>query len=165
VNSPVRVSCDVLNRITALGPVKYLVAPTKLHVWRLEDWHALFPDAELWVPSKIPNEFKRLPFAGILGDTPPPGWANDLDQLTFRGNCFIEEVYFLHRKSRTTVLADFIQDHPIVKGKPLMNCRQRKLLAVDSVCGNCASKPPVSLTPKTSLRMLTHESSEGPLDE
>jgi hypothetical protein len=37
VNSPVSVPIQVLGRIKASGPVKYLVAPTKLHIWRLED--------------------------------------------------------------------------------------------------------------------------------
>ena len=46
--------------------MRYLVAPTRMHVWRLEEWHALLPEAELWGPPQIPNTFKRLPFAGIL---------------------------------------------------------------------------------------------------
>ena len=67
VNSPVRVPHDKLDRITAFGPVRYLIAPTVMHVWRLAEWHTLFPAAELWAPPQIPIEFKRLPFAGILG--------------------------------------------------------------------------------------------------
>ncbi len=121
VNSPVSVPSDVLDRITGSGPVRYLVAPTKLHVWRLKSWHQLFPDAELWSPPQIPNEFKRLPFAGTLGDKPPAGWADDFDQLVFRGNCFVEEVYFFHKKSRTVIFGDFIQNHPLAKGRPLRN--------------------------------------------
>jgi hypothetical protein len=121
VNSPVSVTPDMLDRIKALGPVKYLIAPTKLHVWRLEDWHALFPGAELWMPPQIPNEFKGLPIAGILGNVPPHGWAEELDQLVFKGNCFIQEVYFFHKKSRTVIFGDFIQNHPMVKGRPLLN--------------------------------------------
>ena len=77
VNSPVSVPFDVLDPIKALGPVRYLVAPTRMHVWRLKEWHALFPDAALWAPSEIPNKFKRLPFAGILGEVPPDDWADD----------------------------------------------------------------------------------------
>lgn len=121
LNSPVPVPHDRLDRITALGPVRYLVAPTRMHVWRLEEWHVLFPEAELWAPPQIPNEFKRLPFAGILGDAPPHVWANDVDQLTFKGNFFIDEVFFFHKESRTVILADFIQSRRIVKGKPLLN--------------------------------------------
>ena len=112
---------DMLHRITAPGPVRYIVAPTRMHVWRLEEWHALFPDAELWMPPHIPNKFKRLPFVGILGDVPPQIWAYDLDQLVFKGNCFIEEVFFFHKESRTVILADFIQNHPMVRGRPLLN--------------------------------------------
>ncbi len=96
VNSPVSVSSEMLGRIKASGPVRYLVAPTKMHVWRLEEWHELFPEAELWAPPQIPNQFKHLPFAGILGDAPPRDWVEDLDQLVIKGNFFIEEVYFFH---------------------------------------------------------------------
>ena len=112
---------DVLDRITALGPVKYLVALTRMHVWRLEEWHQLFPDAELWGPPQIPNKFQALPFAGILGEVPPNGWADDLDQPAFEDNLFIDEVFFIHKKSRTVILADFIQNRPITKGEPFLN--------------------------------------------
>jgi hypothetical protein len=70
------------------------------------DWKSgtrLFSDAELWGYSQIPNKFKCLPFAGILGDAPPHDWAGDLDQLIFKGNFFIDEVFFFHKKSRTVL--------------------------------------------------------------
>jgi hypothetical protein len=121
VNSPVSVSREMLGRMTAEGPVRYLVAPTRLHVWRLESWHALFPEAELWAPPQVPREFRSLPFTGVLGDAPPHGWADDFDQLVFRGNLFVEEVYFLHRKSGTVIFGDFIQNHRPVEGRPLRN--------------------------------------------
>jgi hypothetical protein len=121
VNSPVSVPLDMFDRIMALGPVRYLVAPTRMHVWRLEEWHALFPEAELWGPPQIPSQFKRLPFAGLLGDAPPQAWGYDLDQLVFKGNFFVDEVFFFHEKSCTVILADFIQNRPITKGKPFLN--------------------------------------------
>jgi Domain of unknown function (DUF4336) len=121
VNSPVSVPIQVLDRIKASGPVRYLVAPTKLHIWRLEEWHGLFPEAELWIPRHDPNASKRLPFACILGGMLSPGWAADLDQLVFKGNLFIQEVCFFHKLSRTLIAADFIQNHPIAKGKPFSN--------------------------------------------
>src|SRR6516165_10108506 len=64
VNSPVSTSATELERIKALGPVRYLVAPTQLHLWRLEECQDLFPDAELWGPPEIPKRFKQLPLAG-----------------------------------------------------------------------------------------------------
>jgi hypothetical protein len=123
VNSPVVAPFDTLQRITQLGPVRYLVAATPRHVWRLEMLHTLFPEAELWAPRSTPFTLKKgyLPLTGILGDAPPQCWADDLDQLVFKGNPLIEEVLFFQRESRTVILDDLIQIHPIVKGKPFRN--------------------------------------------
>ena len=123
VNSPVAVSFETLRRISQLGPVRYLVAAAPRHVWRLEMWHTLFPEAELWAPRSTPFTLKKgyLPLTGILGDGPPQCWADDLDQLVFKGNPLIEEVLFLQRESRTVILDDLIQIHPIVNGKPFRN--------------------------------------------
>ncbi|MGH9760853.1 MAG: DUF4336 domain-containing protein [Blastocatellia bacterium] len=121
VNSPVSVSLETLKRITELGPVKYLVAGTPRHVWRLEEWHTLFPEGQLWASRPTPFTLKkgRLPITGILGDDPPQAWAADLDQLAFKGNPLIEEVPFFHKESRTLIMDDLIQNHRIEKDKPL----------------------------------------------
>jgi hypothetical protein len=47
VDSPVSVDSETLERITELGPVRFLVAATPRHVWRLSAWHTLFPEAQL----------------------------------------------------------------------------------------------------------------------
>jgi Domain of unknown function (DUF4336) len=123
VDSPVPVPFDTLKRITELGPVRYLVAATPRHVWRLEAWHTQFPEAQLWAPRTTPFTLKKghLPFTGILRDAPNHDWADDFDQLAFKGNPLIEEVLFFHKESRTVILDDLIQIHPLVKGKPLRN--------------------------------------------
>ena len=123
VDSPVPVPPDILEHITRLGPVKYLVAATPRHVWRLTSWHDLFPEAELWVCKSTPFTLKQgnLALTGTLTDQPPRGWADDLDQVAFKGNPLIEEVIFLHKRSGTVILDDLIQIHPPVKGKLLRN--------------------------------------------
>jgi hypothetical protein len=123
VNSPVQVSPNVLKRITGLGPVKYLLAATPRHVWRLALWHSLFPEAELWTARTTPFTLKKAPLslAGILGDGPPQAWKNDFDQLAFKGNPLIEEILFFHRRSHTVILDDLIQIHSRVRGKPFRN--------------------------------------------
>ena len=123
VDSPVPVRFDMLKRITELGLVGYLVAATPRHVWRLASWHTLFPGAQLWVARTSPFTLKKghLPLTGILGDEPPEGWASDLDQMAFKGSPLIEEVLFFHKASRTVILDDLIQIHPIEKGRPFRN--------------------------------------------
>ena len=123
VESPVPVPFETLKHITELGPVRYVLAATPRHVWRLEGWHTLFPEAQLWAARNTPVTLKpaHLPFTGVLGDAPPPAWADDLDQLAFKGSPLLSEVLFLHKKTRTVILGDLIQINPILPGKPLRN--------------------------------------------
>jgi hypothetical protein len=108
INSPVAATRSEMDMVAQLGPVRYLVAPTPLHVWRLPSWKAAFPEAQLWVPDE-------------LGDKPPAEWARDLDQVIFRGNLFLDEIEFLHKKSRTLIFADFIQNYPAQPRRPWLN--------------------------------------------
>ena len=153
VNSPVPVPFETLKRIAALGPVSYLVAATPRHVWRLEGWHTLFPEAQLWVPRTSPLTLKKgyLPFTGVLGDAPHPDWADDFDQLVFKGNPLMQEVLFFHRESRTVILDDLIQVHPIVKGKPFRNALF-KLVGVASPQGGVALDIRLSFTNRNLAR-------------
>ena len=61
VNSPVPVPFDTLKRITELGPVKFIVAATPRHVWRLQGFHMLFPEAQLWAPRTTLCTLKKRP--------------------------------------------------------------------------------------------------------
>ena len=153
VNSPVALPFDTLKRITDLGPVTYLLAATPRHVWRLAAWHTLFPDAQLWAPRPTLFTLKKghLPLTGILGDDLPQAWKEDFDQLAFEGNPLIEEVLFLHKRSRTVILDDLIQIHPIVKGKPFRNALF-KLEGVVSPHGGVGLDIKLSFTNRTLAR-------------
>jgi len=123
VESPVSVPYETLKQIVELGPVRYIVSSTQRHVWRLEEWHKLFPEAQLWVPPTTLFTFKNkvLSYTGILIDDPYQGWANDFEQLTFKGSHWFKEVIFYHKESRTVIMGDLIQIHSVVKGKPFLN--------------------------------------------
>jgi hypothetical protein len=62
-----------------------------------------------------------MPVANELSDESPAQWAQDLDQVVFRGNVFLDEVEFLHKKSRTLIFADFIQNYSAQENRPLVN--------------------------------------------
>jgi hypothetical protein len=122
-SSPVPVSFSALEEISELGDVRYLVAATPRHVWRLATWHNLFPEAELWVsrPTLFTLQKGRLPISGYLGNEPVKAWSADFDQVQFRGNFLLSEVLFFHKSARTVILDDLIQRNPIMKGEPLTN--------------------------------------------
>jgi hypothetical protein len=123
VDSPVPTSLETRQQILLLGSVRYLVAATPRHVWRLAQWHTLFPEAQLWRPRNTLLTLQKghLPYTGILENAPPPDWSDDFDQLAFRGNPLGEEVIFFHRASGTVILDDLIQIHPPRSGHPLSN--------------------------------------------
>lgn len=118
---PIQVSINTFNHIKSLGTVKYLIASTWRHVWRLKEGHRLFPEAELWSSRRVPRNCKGLPFTGFLADEQTKGWAGEFDQIVFRGNALLDEVLFLHKKSRTLIVGDLIQNHATKRSQPLRN--------------------------------------------
>ena len=122
VASPVKSSFEALAEITDLGPVRHLVSPTPRHYWRLEPWHQLFPEAQLWTSRTSIFTLGRptLPTA-TLGDEPPAAWADDLDQASLHGALGFNEVVFLHRATGTLLVEDLLQSHLHHPGKPLVN--------------------------------------------
>lgn len=131
ISSPVEASPETLAWIRALGPVRYLVAATPRHVWRLAAWHDLFPDAQLWRTrdTRLTLQNGPLPYTGVLGDEPPPAWSADFDQLAFQGNPLASENIFFHRASGTVLLDDLIQVHTPRPGHPIYNA----LMALEGV--------------------------------
>ena len=121
ISSPVPVSFEALKEISELGNVRYLIAATPRHVWRLDLWHTLFPEAELWAsrPTLFTLQKGHLPIAGYLSDTPT--WRADFEQLAFQGNPLLSEVLFFHRSTHTILLDDLIMRNPVMEGKPLTN--------------------------------------------
>lgn len=110
VNSPIEVSEAHAATIGDIGVVRYLVAPSRMHVWRLPAWKARFPNAQVWGPSDALGHNYGLTFDGLLDDEPPAAWAKDLDQVVFRGHALMTDVAFVHAKSKTLIANDFIQN-------------------------------------------------------
>ncbi|HVU80377.1 MAG TPA: DUF4336 domain-containing protein, partial [Rhodanobacteraceae bacterium] len=52
-------------------------------------------------------------------------WADDIDQLRFRGSRVLEEFVFFHRSSATLVLADLIENFERAKLTPRMRWLMR----------------------------------------
>ena len=107
--SPVEPRPELVEEVRALGPVRHLVSPNKLHHLFLAAWKAKFPEAKLWGTAQTVARFADLGFSGTLTDAPPPEWAGQIDQYDFANSRFLEEVIFFHRKSLTAIVADLSQ--------------------------------------------------------
>jgi len=74
------------------------------------EWKAAYPGAKLHASPGLAKRRKDLRFDGLLGDTPDPAWAADIDQVEMAGSFAMTEIVFFHRKSRTAIFADLIEN-------------------------------------------------------
>jgi len=107
--SPIALSAELQSAVDQLGPVCHIVAPNHLHHLSLPEWHRAYPEAEIHAAPRLRPKHPDLKWGSDLGDTPNPEWAKDLDQVVVRGNRITTEVVFFHRRSRTVIFTDLIQ--------------------------------------------------------
>lgn len=108
--SPIAFDPALKAELDALGPVRHLVSPNKIHHLFLGDWQAIYPEARLWGPQSTVGKRRDLAFSGVLGDEAPADWRGEIEQFWVRGSPALDEVAFFHRASRTLILADLSEN-------------------------------------------------------
>ncbi len=106
LHSPGPVTDAVAESLDALGPVKHIVAPNRLHHLHLPSATERFPEAAVHGAPGLAAKRKDVSFDAELGGVAPEAWRGQFDQLVIEGNPLLNEVVFLHRPSRTLIVAD-----------------------------------------------------------
>jgi hypothetical protein len=107
VHSPIPWSADLRRELATLGPVEHVVGPNRLHDECLREFQAEYPAAVFHAAPGLAAARRDLRFAPEpLGNTPPPAWSGSLDPLLIAGMPALNEVVFLHRASRSLIIAD-----------------------------------------------------------
>jgi hypothetical protein len=135
--SPVALTAELAREVEALGPVRYIVSPNKLHHLFLREWSERWPEAHLYAPPGLARKKPGLRFDAELGDGLDPAWAADIDQVIFRGSFAMEEVVFFHRASRTAIFGDLIQRFP----ESTASGWKGALMQLDGLVGKRGSTP------------------------
>jgi hypothetical protein len=123
--------------VQAIGPVRHIVSPNKIHHLFLAEWAEQWPDARLYAPPGLAQRRPEIRFDAELKDEPDPAWVADIDQVVFRGSLVMEEVAFFHRESRTAIIGDLIQRHP----ESTMTGWKGMVMRIDSLVGEHGSTP------------------------
>lgn len=110
VISPLILTPDLERELRALGPVREIASPNKIHNQGLESFARAWPEARLWASPGLPERRPDLRFHGTLGDEPEAPWRGVVDQICTQGNVFFSEVVFFHRPSRTLIVADLVEN-------------------------------------------------------
>jgi len=106
LHSPVTLDPRSCAALDAIGRVRFVVAPNRVHHLYAGDVARTYPDARLWVGPGVERKRPDLVYVAVLDDEAPAEWRGQVDQVFFRGRPYENEVVFFHRASRTLVLCD-----------------------------------------------------------
>jgi hypothetical protein len=113
LHSPVKLDDATRRALDALGPVRAVVCPSRVHHLFAGDYVAPYPDAKLYGPPGLAEKRKDLRFHATLGDEPEPAWRGVLEQHLFRGHPLLGEVVFFHGATRTLITTDLVFNVPV----------------------------------------------------
>ncbi len=106
LHSPIQLSDALAAEIRELGPVRYLVAPNKVHHMFMQDAARRFPEARTLAAPELPKKRRDIHFDLTLKPGEVSAMNAEFDTLFVDGLSFLNEVVFLHRASRTLILTD-----------------------------------------------------------
>jgi len=109
--SPVDLDSQLRSDVEALGPVRHVVSPNKIHHLFLGEWAQAWPEASLYASPGLAPRRKDLAFDAELEGTPDPAWHGQIDQVVIGGSFAMNEVVFFHRRSATCLVCDLVQRH------------------------------------------------------
>lgn len=111
IHSPTALTASLRGEVEAAGRPRWIIGPNRIHYWWLPEWHAAFPDAEIYLAPRITEQAAgRIAFSCLTldraGGYPWDGW---IAALPIAGS-YMTEVEFFHRASRTLILTDLIEN-------------------------------------------------------
>lgn len=112
LHSPVQLDPALERALRELGPVRWIVGPSKAHHLFLGDHVKAFPDAALCGAPGLAEKRRDLAFQHVLATQPPPGWPESVKLQLVEGCPFMNEIALLHAPSRTLVLTDLVFNVP-----------------------------------------------------
>jgi hypothetical protein len=142
VHSPTLPTEPLLAEIARLGPVRFLIAPSKLHYWWIGEWKRRFPRAITYatpgVRARAHGRFAS--FDDDLGDDPPVGWGGDIEQVLIPTD-YLTEAEFFHRSSHTLILTDLIENFE----RDRVTCWHMQLLLILGGVADPDGKSPIDM--------------------
>lgn len=106
LHSPLALDAALRRELDALGPVRFAVAPNRVHHLYAGKVAGVYPEARLWIAPGLETKRPDLAHEAVLGDEAPAEWRGQIDQVFFRGRPYENEVVFCHRASRTLLVCD-----------------------------------------------------------
>ena len=103
-----RQSDDLAAKVAALGEVKFLIAPNRMHHLYLVDARARWPAAALLAPAALAEKKPGLRVDHTLEEGLPSEFAGSVRALRIDGAPKLDEFVFFHEGTRTLVVGDLV---------------------------------------------------------
>ncbi|MEK8121677.1 DUF4336 domain-containing protein [Methylocystis sp. IM4] len=120
LHSPIAFDRALAAALSAMGPIRHLVSPNKIHYVHIRAWKDAFPEAIAWASPGVRERARAqaipVAFDADLARDAPESWEGSLKQTIIHGG-FMDEVAFFHLPSRTLILADGIENFELDKIK------------------------------------------------
>lgn len=110
LHSPVPWTPGVGAAVEAAGSVAAIVAPNRFHHLFVNEWRERHPNARLLVSAGLVRKRRDLAGATVLGDEPKDLWGEAVAAIPVEGSALVGETAFVHRPSRTLVVADLLMN-------------------------------------------------------
>lgn len=112
IHSPTNLTGELHAQVKALGRVDAIVAPNNGHHMFIEQWTDAFPGAGLYVARGVPAKHPSLTDFELIEDVGSELWSQDFKIAVMSGVPLSDECVFLHRPSRSLIVADAVQNWP-----------------------------------------------------
>jgi hypothetical protein len=111
IHSPTPLVPDLRAAVSELGVPRWIVGPNRIHYSWIPDWHAAYADTDVYLAPRIKEQAKgRIDFATKeLGGASGYPWDDEIATLPVSGS-YMTEFEFFHRRSRTLILTDLIEN-------------------------------------------------------
>ncbi len=113
LHSPIAFDATLATELGSLGRIRHLVSPNRGHYAHIGEWARAFPEAITWASPGVRERARSqridVRFERDLGPNAPPEWQGEIDQTIIPG-ALLDEVAFLHKETKTLILADTIMN-------------------------------------------------------
>ena len=106
VHSPIALSKTIKGSIDVIGKPKFIIAPNTMHHLFLKQFYYQYSDTEFYIVPGLRKKLLDLSFAKDLVDKTDYPLSKEIKQHNVMGIPKLEEVVFLHPRSKTLVLTD-----------------------------------------------------------
>lgn len=106
VHSPIAPDAGLVDALSAIGPVRYVVAPNKSHHLIFLPFLAAHPSAQGFIAPGLASKRPDLARSSVLPRESP--WRADLEGFFIDGPPILNETAWFHRASGSLILTDLL---------------------------------------------------------